>query len=261
MLLPSSIIVRAWEFGPEGRAEISVAVSAEYHFTVAINGNPIVRIACSGSDLEELAIGHLVTEGIVRSAGEIRSCAIDEAAQTISVATSDDEDLLDRLFAVRSIASGCGQASDPSASPPPAVAGHPAAVSPDIITGCMKSFLQASDLHRETRGVHSAALFRGNGERIVFFDEIGRHNAIDKLAGYALLNGHNLSDTLLFSTGRLSNEIVSKAVRAGVPTVVSKASPTSMGIEQARERGLLLVGKVRGGRFCVFSGIERIRTS
>ncbi len=258
MALPAQVTIRAWEFGPEAAAEIEVAVSAEYHFTIAINGNPIVRIACSGSDLEELAIGHLVTEGIVRAPDDVRGCAVREVERIIDIATSDDEALLDRLFAVRSIASGCGQASEGALPFERPVAGNRTRIAANVMTASMREFLHASDLHRATRGVHSAALYTTGGERIVFYDEIGRHNAIDKLAGYALMHNHDVSNTMLLSTGRLSSEIVGKAVRAGVPVVASKASPTSLGVELARASGLTLIGKVRGERFCAFSGIEGI---
>ena len=123
----------------------------------------------------------------------------------------------------------------------------------------MTEFLRTSDLHKKTGGVHSAALYSTNGKRIVFFNEIGRHNAVDKLIGYAVRKPLSLAEAMILSTGRLSSEILSKAIAAKTPVVISEASPTSLAVEMAWESGIVMIGNVRGRKFRVSSGREYVK--
>jgi FdhD protein len=123
----------------------------------------------------------------------------------------------------------------------------------------MMEFLRTSELHKKTGGVHSAALYTADGEKIVFFDEIGRHSAIDKVIGYAASKSLDLDRTMILSTGRMPSEILSKVLAAGAPAIVSKASPTNVAVEMAREGGIVMIGNVRGRRLRVYNGREHIR--
>ncbi len=252
MALPQYMNVRVHQCTGSAMAPIEIPVSAEYAFTLAVNGNPFVSIVCSGSDLARLALGHLAAEGIVTSADEVRSIDIDEKAFSIDVRTVEDDGMLERLFRIRSIASGCGQPSAAAeAVPRRAEVPH---VRASVVTACMKEFLHSSEIHRLTHGVHSAALYSVEGERLCFFDEIGRHNAIDKILGYALEKGLALDNAMILSTGRLASEIVQKAVAVSAPVLVSRAAPTTRSIELARRAGMLMIGGVRPSGFYVFSG-------
>jgi FdhD protein len=112
---------------------------------------------------------------------------------------------------------------------------------------------------KRTGGTHAAALLDSKGEVLAFSEDIGRHNAVDKVIGEASLKRISLEQTILASTGRLSAEIVCKAVNVSIPVVVSLASSTDKGIEVAEKRGLTLIGFVRGERFNVYSHPERIK--
>lgn len=255
MGLPESVTISAIQYAQGSLTPIELNVSAEYPITLSVNGNPYVVIACSGSDLEVLAIGHLITEGIITSPEEIRELAIDTDSLEINVVTEQNDEILERLFRIHSIASGCGHGRFEAP-----IARHLAAptIMPEVILTCMKTFLHASELHKKTRGVHSAALYTADGKELVFFDEIGRHNAIDKIIGHANKNRVSLTDKLIFSTGRMSSEIVYKLLYAAAPVIVSKASPTSFAIDLARRYNILMIGKVRGNSLCIFNGEERI---
>lgn len=253
MALPQYMNVGVHQCTGSAIVPMEIPVSAEYAFTLAINGNPFVSIVCSGSDLELLALGHLAAEGIITRADDVRSIEIDDTAFSIDVRTVDDDELLERLFRIRSIASGCGQ----SAATAGAVMGRRAEVPrvrASVVTACMKEFLHSSEVHRLTHGVHSAALYSVEGERLCFFDEIGRHNAVDKILGYALEKGLALERAMILSTGRLASEIVQKAVAVSAPVLVSRAAPTTRSIELARGAGMLMIGGVRPSGFYVFSG-------
>ena len=131
-------------------------------------------------------------------------------------------------------------------------------VSAEIVLSYMKKFVQASDLHKLTRGVHSSVLLDLEGNEIVFVDEIGRHNAVDKIIGYAAKNSISLGDKMIFSTGRLSSEILYKTIYSGAKVIVSKAAPTSLSVELARENNIILIANVRSNRFDVLNGYENI---
>ena len=259
MALPESITIATDEFSGNEMRRVDVTVSAEYLVTVKLNNNPYVSIACSGSDMEFLAVGHLISEGIVSSIKDIKKIDIDENSLEINISLVNNDELLERLFRIHSIASGCGHGrSFGIENEMPGIANLPE-IEAETITSCMKRFLKSSELHMLTRGVHSAALYRNDGEEMVFFDEIGRHNAVDKILGFAAKNNIALSNTMILSTGRVSSEIIYKMVFSSAPVIVSKSSPTSLSIELAKKHNIMMIAKVRGNTFCIFQGSEKIK--
>ena len=122
----------------------------------------------------------------------------------------------------------------------------------------MDDFLSMASLHDSTGGTHAAALATVNAEIIAVREDIGRHNTIDMLGGYALLGGIDLSDKTIVRTGRVSSEIVHKVWCLGVPVVISISVPTTLAIELAEEAGITIIGSVRGGKFIVYTHPERI---
>ncbi len=235
----------------EGRFEkISVPLSAEYSMTIAINGKPFVTIACSGSELQELATGFLVAEGIITNKNEIEKIDFDAEKLIMDVTIKETDTVIQRLFSIRSIVSGCGNA---------AVKGtwlkkiKPGIFWPQVILKIGKQFYQTSDIHKLTHGVHSAGLYTATGECIVFYDEIGRHSAVDKIVGYALCHDIPLADKIVYSTGRISSDIILKAVAAGIGVVASKSAPTSLAAQYANEYHVVLAANVRINKFDVLT--------
>ncbi len=260
-MLPGIVQVKAWEYSKGEFRETVQPVSSEYPVTLKLNGSPFVSISCSGSDMEYLATGHLISEGVVRSREEIDRIEIDSDRLEVNILLKMTDEVVERLFRIRSIASGCGQGGVSIAGRDHETgrSGKEIEIDAEGVISCMKNFLIHSEHHKLTRGVHSAALYDLAWKQIVFFDEIGRHNAIDKIIGYASSSGIELGDKGILSTGRLSSEIVSKAINASVPLLISKASPTGYSIELARRYKIIMIGKVRGSGFSVFSGRERVR--
>ncbi len=260
-MLPGIVHLKAWEYSKGEFREEEHPVSSEYPVTLKLNGNPFVSIACSGSDLEYLATGHLISEGVVERSEEIEKIEIDYERLEVNISLNMTDAVVERLFRIRSIASGCGQGSGllPERDTGSRKERKPIVVDAEGILSCMKDFLRHSEHHKLTRGVHSAALYDLSWNRIVFFDEIGRHNAIDKIIGYASGTGTPLDDKGILSTGRLSSEIVSKAVYGSVPLLISKASPTSYSVELALRHNIVMIGKVSGSSFSIFSGRDNVK--
>lgn len=235
---------------------VVIPLSMEYSVTLNINGSPYAVIACSGSDLREMVLGHLISEGLVRSMDDIRELNFDEESSLLDAVLANDTRIKEKLVNMRRI-SACGKGYvevDRTKRGDHA----PLRIRADTVISVMDSFLIRSQLRTRTWGVHSAALASVEGEIIAFYDEIGRHNAVDKVLGYALLNGIDLHENAILTTGRISSEIITKLINASATMLISRATPTSLSHRLANEHGITMIGRVRSGYFCVFSGHENV---
>jgi FdhD protein len=256
-MLQKIMNVKAHRHTSSGMEPVDLPVSAEYTILLLLNGRPCLSVACSGSDLEILAIGHLVSEGIILSYNEVDRIEVNEENMTINVIFAAGTDVFGRLIRIRTLVSACSGSGSGTTGGGPSSRELPR-LDPSVIHASVKEFLGLSETYRLTHGVHSAALYDTGGTRLAFYDEIGRHNAVDKLIGYALTRGMALDRVMLLSTGRISSEIVLKAAAAGIPAIVTRAAPTSMAVELVRERDIILVTGVRKDSFYVHHGSEHI---
>lgn len=222
-------------------------------------------------DDEELAAGFLYAEGVVRERAEISSILPRPAFEGAPSNVVDVElapgvpqpelASLERHFFSTSACGVCGKAtlealavkaSRPVASGPP--------LAPETILSFPARLSSAQGIFAATGGLHAAALFNWNGELLSVREDVGRHNALDKLLGRALLDGKlPLSDHLVLVSGRSSYEILQKSVMAGVPVVCAVSAPSSLAVEMAERFGVTLVGFLRGDRFNVYAGRGRIK--
>jgi FdhD protein len=132
-------------------------------------------------------------------------------------------------------------------------------VAPNLITNLPDVLRSAQDVFERTGGLHAAALFEADGHLLIVREDIGRHNAVDKVVGWALLNDRvPLTDCILLVSGRGGFEIVQKAIVAGIPVVASVSAPSGLAVQLARELNLTLIGFLRGNRFVVYAGDDRI---
>jgi FdhD protein len=231
-----------------------------------------VTMRTPGADFE-LAAGFLYGEGIVTSPEDILKISycvdpeIDAEQQynivNVELRSGREFDLrpLERHFYTTSACGVCGKASleqlelrgCPVISPGPEV-------SAETIYSLPETLREAQGLFDATGGLHAAALFDGEGELLALREDVGRHNATDKLVGWALLEGRlPLSEHVVLVSGRSSFEIMQKCLTAGVPIVCAISAPSSLAVDVAREFGMTLVGFLRGGRFNVYAGAERVR--
>ncbi len=225
-----------------------------------------VTMRTPGNDFE-LAAGFLHTEGLVAAAGEVRSvryCSVPREEQQYNVVTVDlarpyDADLLQRNFYTTSSCGICGKASLDMIDVQCAPIGDGPVVQAATITGLPAQLRQAQRLFDQTGGLHAAALFDPAGHLIDLREDVGRHNAVDKLIGSELLAGHlPLSDRVLLVSGRASFEIIQKAATAGIPIVCAVSAPSSLAVDAARRFGLTLIGFLRDQRFNAYTRPDRI---
>jgi FdhD protein len=231
-----------------------------------------VTMRTPGADFE-LAAGFLFSEGLISSRDDVDRlsyCVGNDACdgeQQYNVVTVDlrphvtpDLLLFDRNFGITSACGICGKSSlDQVERRGIAPLGPGPVVSHDVLYGLPDELRRAQGLFAATGGLHAAGLFSKNGELIALREDVGRHNAVDKLVGWALLEGKlPLRERILMVSGRSSFEIAQKCVAAGVPMLCAVSAPSSLAVDLARRFGLTLVGFLRGDRFNIYAGVERI---
>lgn len=236
-------------------------VAAEYPLTVFVNDTEFATLVCSPSHLEEMTVGFLASEGAIRSYGDIAELSIDKDRGFAYIGLVQRDALDPALFSKRRIGSCCGKSrqsyyfhSDSQTARP---IRSTLALDPTRCYELMRGLHAASDTHRLTGGVHGAALCTVSGIAAHYTD-IGRHNALDKLYGHCLMHGLSAADKAIAFSGRLSSEVVLKAVKIGSPILLSKSAPTDLGLQLADELGLTAVGFLRGGSMNVYTHPERI---
>lgn len=253
-------LVEVLQVGPRGGGPARGHVAREFPLTIILNGEQLVTVLCSPSELEALAVGFLFSEGIIKGKGDVASLIVDDERGIVRVGTASDKTMEGRLFQKRVLTTGCGRGmafySYADLDRKKKVLSSLKVTARQVLD-LSRRFQGHSELYRTTHGVHSAALCSAK-EILVFAEDIGRHNAVDKVLGRCLLEERNLSELILVSSGRISSEIVFKAAGGGIPVVVSKSAPTDLGVEAARELGITLIGFVRGGSLNVYSGSERL---
>jgi FdhD protein len=240
-------------------------VATEDPLQISVNGhNLAITMRTPGHD-RELAAGFLFTEGIVQRRAEIQSIETDGKGRvdvTLSSGTEIDADRFARNFYLTSSCGVCGKASIEALRSIgcPALDRERPTVSPALISSLPDKLRATQKIFQQTGGLHGCALFRASsGESLLVREDVGRHNAVDKLVGAAFLEGKTpLADCILLLSGRISFELVQKALMGGVAVVAAVGAPSSLAIETARRFGMTLIGFVRDRRFNVYSGEWRL---
>lgn len=229
-------------------------VAEEGSLTLFIADEEFVSLLCSPQNLKELTVGFLFSSGIINLFSDIKKIWINEKNLTAGVELKNPK----KYYLKMVHTSGCGKG---------VVFEMPSVSSVKIKNGikipAQKILLLMNELQgmssgfKKTGGVHSACFF--NGKKIIIFSEdIGRHNAVDKIIGEALIKNTDMQKMILFTSGRVSSDIVQKALRAGVPVIVSRSAPTSEAVKLCKEKNITLVGFARGRRMNVYSHEGRI---
>jgi FdhD protein len=257
--------VTEWEDGKSRLVEDYLAAEdpLEIRLGIGIAARPLtVTMRTPGHD-RELAAGFLWTEGLVDSPGQIVALREPEGTRNVVEvelrAGAFEPESLQRNFFAASSCGICGKASIDAIRVRGLRAPNPEfRVAPEMLCALPDRLRASQPTFDRTGGLHAAALFDSSGALLALREDIGRHNAVDKIVGWALVSGLlPLSNHVLMVSGRGGFEIVQKALAAGVPVVASVSAPSSLAVKLARELNLTLVGFLRGRRFVVYSGQER----
>jgi FdhD protein len=260
--------VSEWEDGELRRKDDYLA--AEEPLEIRVGDDPLsVTMRTPGHD-RELAAGFLFTEGLIQHRKQIIKLEIAEPRDgtnrgnviqaELSPEVTPDFAKMKRHFFAASSCGICGKASIDSIRSRLLAAPNPDfRLDAELLVQMPDALRSSQDVFQRTGGLHAAALFDPRGKLLVLREDIGRHNTVDKVIGWALLEGRvPLSDSVLLVSGRGGFEIVQKAIVAGVPVVASVSAPSSLAVQLARELRLTLIGFLRGRRFVIYAGEERV---
>jgi FdhD protein len=238
-------------------------IAIETQFTLYVNQNEIATFLCSPSDQISLGLGYLVSEGVIQQKKDVISINFQELEHFVDITLDPTIKLPEGSDRKKVLTSGCGKGSillNSLQNIHLPTTDKIVTIPTDSIYSLMREFQMRSELFLTTGCVHSVGLCTSS--HILFHvEDIGRHNAVDKILGQCFLKEIPTSDKILLLSGRMAVEIVQKAGRAGVQILLSKSAPTTMAIDMANKIGMTLVGFIRGERMNVYTHSKRIISS
>ena len=247
------------EFGAIRR----IAIPAERALTVFVDNRELVTLMTLGAAPELLVLGYLRNQRLVDHAADIDSITVDWDVQAAAVKTRAGIEHFDQKTAKRVVTTGCGQGTvfgdlmdDLESIRLPAMDEPTARISQSALYGLLNAMRVQESTYKSAGSVHGCALFRQD-ELLTFVEDVGRHNAIDTIAGWMWLHGVGGGDKIFYTTGRLTSEMVIKSAQMGVPIIVSRSGITQMGHELAVQLKLALFGRATNRHFICYSGFER----
>ena len=239
---------------PDGsRMSVSETIQREHAASLYVNGEHVLRVVCSPDHLMDLVYGRLLTEGVISSASDVRFASMSKGGADVRVFLREGVlggagDGVPTLATTGSCDSGFRRLSD-TASLRPVI---PVEWDPSWVFDLARRLAEDTPMHRRTFGAHSCFLSVA-GEYACCREDLGRHNAFDKVVGHAMQKGLDLSQAVVFSSGRVPVDMVTKAIRAGVPVLATKAVPTDRTVELARKYDLTLICSARPDSMKVFN--------
>ena len=242
----------------EGRA-IETSVVTERPLTLFLNGREIVTMMTIGDHPEYLGVGYLLNQNMLRPDDRITGVEYDDDIEVVVVRTDRETDFEDKLKK-KTLTSGCAQGTvfgdlmerfdevrlDPSA-----------VLKTSWLYALTRKINTVPSLYLAAGAIHGCVLCEED-RPLLYMEDVGRHNAVDKIAGYMHLNGVSPVGKSFYTTGRLTSEMVIKTVQMGIPILISRSGFTAWGVELARKAGLTLIGRAKGKRFVALAGTERI---
>jgi FdhD protein len=247
------------EFGAQRR----ITIPAERALTVFVDNRELVTLMTLGAAPELLVLGYLRNQRLVESVQDIDSITVDWDVDAAAVKTRAGIERFDEKTARRVVTTGCGQGTvfgdmmaELESLRLPGAAEPSARLSQRRLYGLLNAMRLQETTYKSSGSVHGCALFRQD-ELLLFVEDVGRHNAIDTIAGWMWLHGVDGADKVFYTTGRLTSEMVIKSAQMGVPIVVSRSGITQMGYELARRLGMCLFGRATNRHFICYCGFER----
>ncbi len=244
------------QFDSSRQQPIESSTIVETPVSLTVNGEVWVSFMCTPVHLEALAVGFLFNEGVINSFSEVADARLCEHGDNVDIWLTHAAEKPSK-WTRTSGCSGGMTAVDSIARPQPVAAVDGFSLPARQVGHLVEMLFESQELYRETGGVHTSAL--SDGERVLLSaEDIGRHNTLDKIAGLCLMQNLWPSRRILMTTGRISSEMLQKAVRFGASILISRTSPSSLSIELAEKWGITLIGYARRNRFNLYAHPERI---
>jgi FdhD protein len=242
---------------------LPISIAGEHPLTLYVDKREIVTLMTLGAWPEALAIGYLRNQRLVESVEEIASVQVDWEVNAVAVTTRRGLGNAAERMQQRTVTTGCGQGTmfgdlmqdvENIHLPPDA------RLDQERLFALTQDVRQLQSVYKQAGAVHGCALARNGAagvEVLMFVEDVGRHNAVDAIAGQMWLDGLDGGDKIFFTTGRLTSEMVIKTAQMGIPFLVSRSGTTQMGWEIARQTGITMIGRVQGRHYLVYTGTER----
>lgn len=226
-----------------------------------LDGRPLIPLMSIGGAPEWLVLGYLLNQGLIAGVADLESVTVDWSGHVAAIAVRTDAARVRERIERRVQSTGSGQGTvleeltrqiDAARMPPPAAA----RIDSGTLLALLETMRAHQAIHHAAGSVHSCALLQG-ARLLLSIEDVGRHNAIDTVSGWMALHGVGGGDKILFTTGRLTSEMVLKAARSGIPILVSRNGVSSMGYDLAIRFGMTLFGRAANRRFLCYAGAER----
>jgi len=243
------------EFGES----ISGHIAAERALTLYLNKREIVTLMTLGTQPELLVLGWLRNQGFVSSVEQVKSIQVDWDVEAVAITTRDDIEGLEEKLGKKTVTTGCGQGTVYGDM----MDGLNKIKLPKVqlkqskIYGLLKTLNQHNEIYKKAGAVHGCALCHDT-KNLRFVEDVGRHNAVDAIAGYMWLHNILGEDKIFYTTGRLTSEMVIKVAQMGIPVLLSRSGATQMGYEIAKQLGVVLIARAKGKHFLVYNGADQI---
>ncbi len=248
--------IRYLQIGVGKTESLHGSTITETPVSLTLNGVVWTTFMCTPVHIEAMMVGFLFNEGVIDSMDEVADVRICEHGDNVDVWLTHDAPRPDSWTRTSGCAGGV-TAVDSIRKPRSAAVTDTMILSPKQIRDLVDLLFESQQLYRKTGGVHTSAL--SNGDRVILSaEDIGRHNTLDKLAGLYLMQMPDAEKKALITTGRISSEMLQKAVRLGVGVLISRTSPSSLSIELAEKWGITLIGYARRNRFNIYANHQRI---
>jgi FdhD protein len=256
--LPVAVSVTAYD--EQGQA-CAKEIAAERALTIYLDKQEIVTLMTLGSHPELLVLGYLRNQNLVERLEEIESIQVDWEVEAAAVTTRAQrtEHLREKL-AQRTVTTGCGQGTvfGQLKEKLEKIRVPQVQVRQSALYALLENLRQYNEVYKRAGAVHGCALASLAGEILFFCEDVGRHNAVDAIAGYMWLNAIEGRDKIFYTTGRLTSEMVIKAAQMEIPVLLSRSGITQMGLDLARQAGIFLIARAKSRHFLVFNGWENL---
>ncbi|MGS0828054.1 formate dehydrogenase accessory sulfurtransferase FdhD [Shewanella sp. 0m-8] len=243
----------------ENGEKVDKFIACERPLTVYLNWQPIVTLMTLGARTEALSLGYLKNQGFISDINKLESVIVDWDVNSAAIITSEKIENLDEKLSEKTVTTGCGQGTvygdfmtglDDIKLPTPQL-------KQSMIYSLLKNISAYNETYKNAGAVHGCGLCQED-QIVGFVEDVGRHNAVDTLAGEMWLNQDSGNNKLFYTTGRLTSEMVIKVAKMGIPVVLSRSGATQMGLELAQQLGITMIARAKGRHFLIYNGAENI---
>ncbi|WP_391090066.1 formate dehydrogenase accessory sulfurtransferase FdhD [Vibrio sp. NH-UV-68] len=235
-------------------------IACERPLTVLLNWKEVVTLMTLGSRPESLVLGYLKNQSFLSDPDALESVIIDWESNSAAVVTKEDIQQVEAALKKKTVTSGCGQGTM-YGNVMKQLEGYQVPqvkLKQSEVYAALEALTHYNDTYKKAGAVHGCAICKGN-QVLSFVEDVGRHNAVDTLAGEMWLNGEEGKDKIFYTTGRLTSEMVIKVAQMGIPVLLSRSGVTQMGLDLAQQFGITTIARAKGLRFQVFTGATKIQ--